>query len=137
MGACKRAPLSDLGAKLAIRNTDVPLGAVLMPLTSAGQSTLEIQCLDYRGPFEQIYRPQNYSACQAPLSVGHLQCWPLLAKDVDCEALFTDYIHVLRHYQPLFPPPKQLQASQRDSYLLQGFSQCTEFYISAAEWAPK
>jgi len=133
------APLSDAGEKPISRNAaarGLPLGALLVPLTSAGQTTLQTQCLDYRGAYEQIYRPQNLSACQAPASVGHVQCWPLLAKDVNCESLFTEYIYVLQHHQPLFPPPKQMLAEYKDMYLLKGLAHFKEFYFEQSSHAP-
>jgi hypothetical protein len=104
----------------------------LLPLDATKPGSLLVEALDYGPVVEAVYRPNNFSVC----SDKPIECWLRLSTVVDCQRLFYEYVHTLQHHKPVFPPPKELPADQKDVYLLRGFTHLEEVWVEQADHAP-
>lgn len=90
-----------------------------------------VETSEYNVPFSKLYQPLKYSLCS-----DASPCWLRLTKDVSCNELFKEYSHVLQTYSPVFPAPKQLDAAQREAFLMYGFAKLKERYFDGMAHAP-
>jgi hypothetical protein len=104
------------------------VGQTLVPLDSQPASIL-VQYLNYDDAVQKVYRPLNYTVCPA-LVQQNVQCWLRLTRAANCNKLFSDYIRTLRTIKPILPPPRQLDPSLRDTFLLHGFTALSKWYLA-------
>lgn len=106
--------------------------ALVLPLKMPSTS-IHAQSLDYRHAYRQIYGPLNYTVCPSP-AAADVQCWLLLHRMTDCGARFAEFIRTMRTHKPAIPPPKHIDPSLRDQFLLGGLTKLSEWYIAETDF---
>lgn len=107
----------------------------VLSLQTAQAGSLLVQALDYRPVVQAVYSANNFSVC-VPASADKPQCWLQLSVKVQCQELFKEYLRLLQHHQPKYPPPKEIRSEDKAVFLLNGYTQFKEMYVQQQDYAP-